>query len=100
MTGSPARLLICVDFGSTFTKAALVDAEAGRLLATTQHPTTATTDILDGFEACRDALLAEHPAAADAEVLACSVGTVASRLNRAHKVLERRLSHLKGISYV
>ncbi|MEO8597037.1 MAG: sigma-70 family RNA polymerase sigma factor [Candidatus Solibacter sp.] len=35
-----------------------------------------------------------------AEVLACSVGTVASRLNRAHKVLERRLSHLKGISYV
>ena len=35
-----------------------------------------------------------------AEVLACSVGTVASRLNRAHKVLERRLSNLKGNSYV
>jgi len=29
-----------------------------------------------------------------AEVLGCSPGTVASRLNRAHKVLERRLSHL------
>jgi len=29
-----------------------------------------------------------------AEVLACSPGTVASRLNRAHKVLERRLAHL------
>lgn len=28
-----------------------------------------------------------------AEVLGCSSGTVASRLNRAHKVLERRLSH-------
>lgn len=29
-----------------------------------------------------------------AEVLGCSSGTVASRLNRAHKALERRLSHL------
>jgi RNA polymerase sigma-70 factor, ECF subfamily len=28
-----------------------------------------------------------------AEVLGCSTGTVASRLNRAHKKLERRLSH-------
>jgi len=28
-----------------------------------------------------------------AEVLGCSAGTVASRLNRAHKVLERRLNH-------
>ena len=28
------------------------------------------------------------------EVLGCSAGTVASRLNRAHKALERRLSHL------
>lgn len=29
-----------------------------------------------------------------AEVLGCSPGTVASRLNRAHKLLERRLGHL------
>jgi len=28
-----------------------------------------------------------------AEVLSCSTGTVASRLNRAHKALERRLNH-------
>ena len=31
-----------------------------------------------------------------AETLGCSRGTVASRLNRAHKILERRLSHLKS----
>jgi RNA polymerase sigma-70 factor, ECF subfamily len=30
-----------------------------------------------------------------AEILGCSVGTVASRISRAHKVLERRLSHLR-----
>ncbi len=31
-----------------------------------------------------------------AEVLGCSPGTVASRLNRAHKTLERWLAHLAG----
>jgi RNA polymerase sigma-70 factor (ECF subfamily) len=31
-----------------------------------------------------------------AEILGCSSGTVASRLNRAHKVLERRLAYLRG----
>jgi len=30
-----------------------------------------------------------------AEIVGCSTGTVASRLNRAHKVLERRLAHLR-----
>ena len=30
-----------------------------------------------------------------AEILGCSPGTVASRLNRAHKALERKLSHLR-----
>lgn len=31
-----------------------------------------------------------------AEVMGCSVGTIASRLNRTHKVLERRLKRLAG----
>jgi RNA polymerase sigma-70 factor (ECF subfamily) len=30
-----------------------------------------------------------------AEALGCSAGTVASRLNRAHKILERRLRGIK-----
>jgi RNA polymerase sigma factor (sigma-70 family) len=30
-----------------------------------------------------------------ADVLGCRRGTVASRLNRAHKALERRLSHIR-----
>jgi len=32
-----------------------------------------------------------------ARILGCSAGTVASRLNRAHKILERKLSHLRGV---
>ena len=31
-----------------------------------------------------------------AEVLNCSKGTIASRMNRGHKILARRLSHLRG----
>ncbi|MCU1238425.1 MAG: polymerase, sigma-24 subunit, subfamily [Candidatus Solibacter sp.] len=35
-----------------------------------------------------------------AEAVGCSMGTVASRLNRAHKALERRLANLKGTANV
>jgi uncharacterized protein (TIGR01319 family) len=70
---TPARRLVaCVDFGSTFTKAALVDVEEGRLLATASHRTTIEGDVLDGWDACREALTAQVPDAPDAEVLACS----------------------------
>src|SRR4051794_14433604 len=63
---------VCVDFGSTFTKAALVDLDAGELLATTQHPTTIATDVLDGYDACLATLESAHPGAAEARTLACS----------------------------
>jgi ribulose kinase len=48
-------LVCCVDFGSTFTKAALVDVNAGSLLAEADHPTTLDTDVLDRHAslACR-----------------------------------------------
>ena len=62
-----ARLL-CVDFGSTFTKAALVDS-CGELVATAATPTTIGTDVLDGYRLLREQL-ARHGDAD--EVLACS----------------------------
>ena len=69
--------VVCVDFGSTFTKAALVDLDTGDLLATASHPTTLPDaagdgDVLDGYDACVSVLAEQDPAAADAEVLACS----------------------------
>ena len=45
--------VLCVDFGSTFTKAALVDTADGTLVATAAHPTTLATDVLDGLAAIR-----------------------------------------------
>ncbi len=69
--GDPG-VVACVDFGSTFTKAALVDVVAGRLLATADHRTTVDTDVLDGWDACRRELAAADPRAVHAPVLACS----------------------------
>jgi uncharacterized protein (TIGR01319 family) len=66
------RLVSCVDFGSTFTKALLVDLDTAEVVATANSPTTIATDVMDGWNACRAALVDAAPAAADAEVLACS----------------------------
>jgi len=61
-----ARSFVCVDFGSTFTKAAHL-SPGGELLGTSSHPTTLGTDVLDGLDACLEAL-----GSPDAELLACS----------------------------
>jgi uncharacterized protein (TIGR01319 family) len=63
---------VCVDFGSTFTKAALVDLAEGRIVTQASHPTTIATDVLDGYDACLAALRDQDPRADDADVLACS----------------------------
>lgn len=68
---SSSRLVACVDFGSTFTKAALVERGSGRLVATAEHPTT-LDDVLGGWHACREVLVAADERARDAEVRACS----------------------------
>jgi len=59
---------LCVDLGSTFTKAAHVDLADGRLLGTAAHRTTLDTDVADGLDACRAAL----DGADRAELLVCS----------------------------
>lgn len=64
--------VVCVDFGSTFTKAVVVDLGAARIVAQASHPTTIDTDVLDGYDACLAALTEQDSRAATAEVLACS----------------------------
>jgi len=70
-------VLVCLDFGSTFTKAALVDLESGDLLALASHATTLpgadrTGDVLDAYDVCLVQLAEQDPRAVGAEVLACS----------------------------
>ena len=69
--------VVCVDFGSTFTKASLVDLETGEMLASASHPTTipgadGVGDVLDGFDSCLADLTRQDARTQDAEVLACS----------------------------
>ncbi|WP_310964928.1 glutamate mutase L [Nocardioides terrisoli] len=67
-----AELVLCVDFGSTFTKALLVDVDGGGLLGTATHRTTIDTDLMDGYDGCVAALRADHPDVDAAEQRACS----------------------------
>lgn len=61
------KQVVCVDVGSTFTKATLVDLERAVVLGHAEHRTTIDTDVLDGVDACLDALEAH-----DVPVLTCS----------------------------
>jgi uncharacterized protein (TIGR01319 family) len=65
-------VVVCVDFGSTFTKASLVDLDEGRTVAWAEHRTTIETDVLDGYDACLAALAGQDARAVDAPTLACS----------------------------
>jgi uncharacterized protein (TIGR01319 family) len=72
------ELVLCVDVGSTFTKAVLVDVAVGRVLGTAQHPTT-LTDVMTGVAAVREELAASggelgfgSEDVLAAEILACS----------------------------
>lgn len=60
--------VVCVDVGSTYTKAALVEVGSGELLGTAAHRTTIDTDVMDGYDACRAVLGVGD----DVPALACS----------------------------
>ncbi|MEU4638021.1 glutamate mutase L, partial [Micromonospora chalcea] len=44
-------VVVCADVGSTYTKAAVVDLDGGRLVAAASAPTTVGTDVLHGLDA-------------------------------------------------
>ena len=65
----PGGVVVCVDVGSTFTKAAAIGPD-GAVLATAQHPTTSDRDVLVGLDAAVAGLDAGH--VPDAAILVCS----------------------------
>jgi len=67
------RAVALADFGSTFTKVALVAAGTGRLLSTGQAPTSVETDVMEGYAKARgNALAAAGPGIELVERLAAS----------------------------
>lgn len=70
----PDRLgpVLCVDVGSTFTKAVLVDVATGAVLAGGSVPTTSSTDVLDGVARVRDQVGGQCADRTPSTVLVCS----------------------------
>jgi uncharacterized protein (TIGR01319 family) len=62
-------VVVCVDVGSTFTKAAAIRPD-GTVLATAQHPTTSETDVLAGLDAAVAGLGVGR--VADSSIVVCS----------------------------
>jgi uncharacterized protein (TIGR01319 family) len=67
-----AGLAVCADVGSTFTKVAVVDLQTGDLVATAAHPTTVTTDVMDGLDAALADLASRLPGADLSRIYLCS----------------------------
>jgi uncharacterized protein (TIGR01319 family) len=63
---------VLADFGSTFTKVALVELGSGRLLARAQSPTSVDTDVMIGYGAALEAALADAPVALGPRLAASS----------------------------
>ncbi len=87
--------VVCVDVGSTFTKAALVDLADGALLGTATHPTTLGSDVMDGVDAVRAELGAQA-----ATTLACSSAGGGLRLAVVgyERVVTAEAGHRVGLS--
>lgn len=64
--------VVLADFGSTYTKVTLVDADDGSLVARASHRTTVDTDVMDGLGAVLQAIADELPGVLLDAVLACS----------------------------
>jgi uncharacterized protein (TIGR01319 family) len=58
------KIAVLTDFGSTFTKVSLVELGTGRLVSHAQAPTTADSDVMNGYRAA----VAEALAAAEQDV--------------------------------
>jgi uncharacterized protein (TIGR01319 family) len=66
------RTAVCVDVGSTCTKAALIDLDGARLVRRAEVPTTSGTDVLTGLDAAVAAVGAGSAGPAPGEVYVCS----------------------------
>jgi uncharacterized protein (TIGR01319 family) len=65
-------VVVCADFGSTYTKLAAIDSTTAALLATAEHPTTVDTDVMVGYDAALATIAEALPGRDLTDVLSCS----------------------------
>ena len=68
----PSMRVVCVDFGSTFTKLLVVDTEQGAVIATSSAATTIESDVMDGFDNAKLLVAEVVPDVDNLPVHACS----------------------------
>ena len=92
------RAVVCVDVGSTYTKAALVDADTGDLLGTASHPTTIGTDVMDGLRAAAGAATPKGAKVIDTLVCSSAGGGLRLAVIGNEPLVTARAAYRAGLS--
>ncbi|MEV6631959.1 glutamate mutase L [Actinoplanes sp. NPDC051470] len=85
---------VCVDVGSTYTKACLVDLAGGGLIARAEVPTTASTDVLSGL----DAAVAQLPGPGELYVCSSAGGGLRLAVVGYEHLVTASAGHRAGLS--
>ncbi|RRR96988.1 glutamate mutase [Glycomyces terrestris] len=91
-------MIVCVDVGSTYTKAAAVDADTGALAGAASHPTTLGTDVMDGLRAAVDAALPKGAKAIDTLVCSSAGGGLRLAVIGNEPLVTARAAYRAGLS--
>lgn len=91
-------VIVCVDVGSTYTKAAAVDARTGALRGTASHPTTLATDVMDGLHRAAAAAVPPHTTIADTLVCSSAGGGLRLAVIGNEPLVTARAAYRAGLS--
>ncbi|HEX2142912.1 MAG TPA: glutamate mutase L [Glycomyces sp.] len=93
-----SEAVVCVDVGSTYTKAAAVDADTGALLGTASHPTTLATDVMNGLRAAADAATPKTANVVDTLVCSSAGGGLRLAVIGNEPLVTARAAYRAGLS--
>ncbi|MEU5875707.1 glutamate mutase L [Glycomyces sp. NPDC047369] len=91
-------MIVCADVGSTYTKAAAVDAGSGALLGAASHPTTLGTDVMDGLRAAIEAAVPKGANIMDTLVCSSAGGGLRLAVIGNEPLVTARAAYRAGLS--
>lgn len=92
------NVVLCVDVGSTYTKAAAVDADTGELLGTASRPTTLDTDVMDGLREAAEAATTKGAKVVDTLVCSSAGGGLRLAVIGNEPLVTARAAYRAGLS--
>ncbi|GAB3660923.1 glutamate mutase L [Glycomyces tarimensis] len=92
------RTVVCVDVGSTYTKAAAVEADTGALTGSASHPTTLATDVMDGLERAAEAAVPDGANVIDTLVCSSAGGGLRLGVIGNEPLVTARAAYRAGLS--